>query len=169
MDSGTYSRFLIKELLPKPNDSNSEESKLKDQMDEIGTKTPDPKWVDAADYGYDWQYLAFLTLWFISVPNKDKPKLALLCFDQSLKMKTMLLEGIERVNPDICRNCPHGIYEALILPIVACYDRALWAFQKPVRGIEKVCLAYVFTMLWLTRLVSYQNHRSRALRPKSNA
>jgi hypothetical protein len=105
---------------------------------------------EAGGYGYRWQYIAFVTLWFLqrkrtpdgdkTTPESDKQraKLVVLCFDQSSIMESMLADAFMKSSLSTFQHCPYGVYEILLSTIFTYYDWALWDFQKPVRDMEKV-------------------------------
>ncbi|PHH92863.1 hypothetical protein CDD83_4285 [Cordyceps sp. RAO-2017] len=103
----TSSRFLIKEIIPR-----------------------------GPEYGYDWQYMAFASLWYRPAPNAEE-SLVLLCFDLSAKMRGLVTAAFQESNPASWRDCPFGCYAVLAGVIAKCFDDALWGFREPVRNIEK--------------------------------
>jgi hypothetical protein len=91
-------------------------------------------------YTYDWEYLAFVTLWYIP-ENEDVPATQiLLCFDLSSNMQDLIIKGIKEREPDCYGNCPFAIYDTLMKTVVSYFDQALWGFRIPVRHIENVSL-----------------------------
>lgn len=148
----SYSRFLIKELL-LPRSIKSQElgdpRASHDPPRAVAPQTKAEPVKEAGGYGYRWQYIAFVTLWFMpkksdasqagnTTTNRQRAKLAVLCFDQSPIMKSMLTDSFMRSSLSTFQHCPYGVYEILLSTIFTYYDWALWDFQKPVRDMEKV-------------------------------
>jgi hypothetical protein len=117
-DIGSFSRFLIKELVSPPK-------------------------------GYNWQYLAFHSLWTASKAPRVSTTQVLLCFDVSKEMKQHILAGFQASTTESIERCPFAVYDALAGILISYYDKALWAFRIPIREIEKVRqMPFVPTILY---------------------
>jgi hypothetical protein len=84
---------------------------------------------------YEWLFMAFSTLWYIS---NGKESQILLCFDLSEEITDMVMTNIKASNPTVVLKCPFAIYDILLSPISRIYDESLWEFRIPIRDIEKV-------------------------------
>ncbi|KAF2801356.1 uncharacterized protein BDZ99DRAFT_577636 [Mytilinidion resinicola] len=145
----SYSRFLVKELLLSDADKDTTIGDPREQSNtesHNGPKTTAPAAKNTAEgYGYQWQFIAFFTFWFLpkepvtkrTEAPKSGSKQVVFCFDQSPTMKRMLKDAIEKCSTPLCQACPYGIFEPLLSTLFTYYDWALWDFQKPVRDIER--------------------------------
>ena len=88
--------------------------------------------------GYNWQYLAFHSLWFAPKASGVPATQILFCFDVSSKMKKFILDGFQASATDSIKGCPFAVYDTLMETVITYYDQALWAFRKPIRDYEKV-------------------------------
>lgn len=86
---------------------------------------------------YQWQYIAFTTLWHRAEDPAAKPKQIVLCFDLSPEMASWVSERFTE-SPVDWLHCPVGVYSVLAGAVVSRFDTALWGFRAPVRRIEKV-------------------------------
>jgi hypothetical protein len=87
---------------------------------------------------YDWQYLAFHSLWFAQSAQATPATQVVLCFDLSDQMKRLVSDNFQTSNPESIGRCPFAVYETIIETVMMYYDKALWEFREPVRNIEKV-------------------------------
>jgi hypothetical protein len=96
---------------------------------------------------YNWQYLAFFSLWIsslsaiqgvISTHNAQDTKV-LLCFDLSNELKRSILRRFRQTEVNSVGIGPFALYDILLEPVIAWYNDALWGFRGPIRKIEKVC------------------------------
>ncbi len=108
--TGFFSRFLIKEIHPELPPTEA----------------------------YEWQYLAFCSLWYCGEQEDSLGVHVLLCFDVSQRIQGAISTGFRATQGADLRNSPFSLQIELAEIVVAQYDKALWTFRKPIRNIEKV-------------------------------
>jgi hypothetical protein len=53
-------------------------------------------------------------------------------------MRDLVSDAFKTVNVDSSRGDPFAMHAVLVDTLAQQYERALWAFQRPIRNIEKV-------------------------------
>lgn len=138
------------------------------------------KEVDAPKSGpikYGWQFLSYYSFWCQPTSSSTGPealsdakiqpipgRLILLCFDHTPKMRDIVCDAFKTVNEDTSRGDPFAMHAVLVDALVQQYERALWAFQRPIRNIEKVYSSARKSYILLTELWTDEERESSSER-----
>jgi hypothetical protein len=112
-DTGTFSRFLTKEVTKKPK------------------------------IAYHWKYMGFCTFWRPASREVASELQVLLCFDLSSEIQAMVSQDLQQQHLENVEGDPFALLKVVVGVVAERFSYALWTFQPIIRGFEKVGHLYL--------------------------
>ncbi|OJJ36953.1 hypothetical protein ASPWEDRAFT_436777 [Aspergillus wentii DTO 134E9] len=97
---------------------------------------------EAAEYGYDWHFMAFCSLWRSRTLEYSKAPVIpatniLICFDLQDHQQDDMIKIVRERHSTQSKNDPFHLLQLASSFVMKQFELDLWTFQKPIRNIEK--------------------------------